>query len=324
MCNTGTAAFGPLVVTPNNLFVYVLDITAGNQIFGFQIAHANSGALAAITGSPFKLSGTATADTIAVDPMNRFVYVTDRGNNAVHVLMIGQSGALTEATGSPFTVASPDGIALTASGSIAYVPDSTDGDIFIFDVGAFGGLTTNPLSNSPFIVTSFNDRPHFAIVHPTANLLFTANGQSVSSFMINIPNHGALTQVGGSPFQTGGQQVQPLALAFDKSLTFLYVTPAGTEFGSAGFQSDNIIGYHVDTVGGVLTAIPNSPFTSTSTTDLIGNPLTTQMYVQSVATTTASIQVEAIDANGNLTASGSPLTVTTSAGVGALAIANIQ
>lgn len=322
MCNTGTAAFGPVVVTPNNLFVYVLDITNGNQIFGFQIAHGNSGALAAITGSPFQLPGAA-GDTIAVDPMNRFIYVTDRTNNAVRVLQI-TSGALAEVTGSPFTVSSPDGIALTPSGSIAYVPDSTDGDIFIFDVDAFGGLSTNLLSNSPFIIPSFNDRAHFALTDPQGNLLFTANTESVSSFMIDIPNHGALTQVGGSPFQTGGQQVEPLALAFDKSLNFLYVTPAGAEFGDPGFQSDNIIGFHVDTTGGGLTSIPNSPFTSTSTTNLIGNPLTTQMYVQSVTTTTASIQVEAIDANGNLTVSGSPLTVTSVAGVGSLAIANIQ
>ncbi len=322
MCNTGTAAFGPVVVTPNNLFVYVLDITAGNQIFGFQIAHGNSGALAAITGSPFQLPGAA-GDTIAVDPMNRFLYVTDRTNNAVHVLSI-TSGALAEVTGSPFTVSTPDGIALTASGSIAYVPDSTDGDIFIFDVNAFGGLSTNPLSNSPFIIPNVNDRAHFALADPQGNLLFTANTESVSSFMIDVANHGALTQVGGSPFQTGGQQVEPLALAFDKSLNFLYVTPAGAEFGTPGFQSDNIIGFRVDITGGGLTSIPNSPFTSTSTTDLIGNPLTAQMYVQSVTTTTASIQTDAIDANGNLTVSGTPLTVTSVAGVGSLAIANIQ
>ncbi len=301
----------------------MLDVTAGNQIFGFQIAHAKSGALAAIAGSPFQLPG-ATAGTIAVDPMNRFVFVTDRGNNAVHVLTIGQSGALTEATNSPLTVSSPDGIALTASGNIAYVPDSTDGDIFIFDVDAFGGLTTNPLSNSPFIIASFNDRAHFALVHPQANLLFTANTESVSSFTIDIPNHGALTQVGGSPFQTGGQQVEPLAVALDKSLAFLYVTPAGAEFGSPGFQSDTIIGYHVDTTGGGLTSIPNSPFASTSTTDLIANPLLAVMYVQSITTTSASIQLEAIDANGNLTVTGTPLVVTTVAGVGSLAVANIQ
>jgi 6-phosphogluconolactonase len=327
MCNTGTAAPGPIVVTPNNLFVYVLDATAGNQIFGFTIAHANSGALTAITGSPFKLTGTVTGETIAVDPMNRFVYVTDHGNSAVHVLSIAQSGALAEVTGSPFTVSSPDGIALTASGNIAYVPDSTDGDIFIFAVDAFGGLTMNPLSNSPFIIASVNDRPHFALVHPQANFLFTANAESVSSFAIDPTNAGALTQVGGSPFQTGGQQVGPLALALDKSLAFLYVIPAGV-VGNPGFQSENIIGYHVDTTGGGLTLIPNSPFTSTSTTDLIANPLLAQMYLQSSTTTgtttTTSIQIEALDANGNLTASGTPLTVTTTTGVGVLAIANIQ
>src|ERR1700720_2361688 len=48
MCNTATAALGAIAVA-NNTFVYVLDQPKA-QIFGFLIAHGNSGALAPITG----------------------------------------------------------------------------------------------------------------------------------------------------------------------------------------------------------------------------------------------------------------------------------
>ncbi|MGH9748058.1 MAG: lactonase family protein [Candidatus Acidiferrales bacterium] len=324
MCNTGTAAVGPIVVTKNNLFVYVLDLTAGNQIFGFQIAHSKSGALAAIAGSPFKLTGSAFGDTITVDPMNRFVYVTDASNSAVHVLSIAQSGALAEVATSPVSVSTPDSIALTPSGNIAYVTDFTDGNIFIFSVGADGSFTSNPASNSPLIIPSVNDRAHFGLVHPTANLLFTANAESVSAYIIDTTNAGALSLAASSPVQTGGFQIEPFAVALDKSGLFLYVTPAGAAFGSGGFTSDNIIGYQVNTTDGGLTPIPDAPFASTSTLDIIANPLGSQMFVQSVTTTSATIQVESIDNAGNLTASGTPLTVTAIAGVGAMAIANIQ
>ena len=313
-------------MTPNNNFLYVLDITAGNQVFGFQIAHGKSGALAAITGAPFQLSESVVNPSISVDPLGRFVFVTNQGGNDVHVLAVGQSGALTEVAGSPFIVSSPTTIAVTPSGTFAYITDQTDGDIFIFSLAANGTLTQT--AASPVIIPSINDSPGFGLVHPTGNFLVTANAQSVSSFTIDPNSGGALTPVAGSPFQPAGAgdgQVAPLIVVLDGTGKFLYVVPRGTSDNSEpAFQSENIIGYTVDTSGGALTPVANSPFLSSSTTDLIANPLLPIMFVQSITTTSASIQLEAIDANGNLTVTGSPLAVTTVVGVGSLAVANIQ
>ena len=317
MCNTATAALGPIVAA-NNTFVYVLDQAKGQspaRIFEFLIAHGNSGALAAVTGSPFTLSETITGNlSLVADPLGRFIFVTNQANNDVHVLTIGQSGALTEATNSPFVVSNPDFIAINPAGNLAYVTDSTDGDIFIFSLDANGQLTNNPASGSPFIIGMGNNAPHFALVHPNGNFLLTANQLTLSSFSINPASAGALTQVGGSPFSPGGAsdaQVAPLDFALDMSGKFLYVTPLGTVNGGIpGFTSENIVAFAFDPTAGGMTPVPMSPFISTSTLDIVANPLLEQMFIVFSNTSSILFGVAPIDASGYLTLPTTSLAVT--------------
>ena len=309
MCNTATAQVGPIVQSNNN-FVYVLDTTVTPaQVFGFLIAHGNSGALATIQGSPFKLSeGISGSASMVVDPQNRFVLVTNNEGSDVHVLTIGQSGALTEAASSPTTVATPDFVAVNPAGTFVFVPDSKDGNIFIFSIDNTGTLTAT--SASPFIIGMGNNSPHFAIVHPNGNFLLTANQVTMSSFSIdpNPTNGGALTQVGGSPFSPAGagdSQVAPLDVVLDKSGGFLFVTPLGTQDGGIpGFTSQNIVGYAFDPVGGGLTPVPKTPFLSSSTLNLVADPLAEQLFLVSETSATPPVvqfNVAPIDSMGDLT-----------------------
>jgi 6-phosphogluconolactonase (cycloisomerase 2 family) len=316
MCNTATAALGAIAVA-NNTFVYVLDQTKSPaQIFGFLIAHGNSGALAPITGSPFALSEALAGNSALVaDPLGRFMFVTNSSTTAsdVHVLTIGQSGALTEATNSPFVVSNPDFIAINPAGNIAFVPDSTDGDIFIFSLDANGQVTNDPNSQSPFITGTGNNAPHFALVHPNGNFLLTANQVTLSSFSIDSTHAGALTQIGGSPFSPGGagdSQVAPLTFALDESGKFLYVTPEGTAGNIPGFTSENIVAFAFDTTAGGMTPVPMSPFISTSTLDIVANPLLEQMFIVSSNASSILFGVAPIDASGNLTLPTTSLAVT--------------
>jgi 6-phosphogluconolactonase (cycloisomerase 2 family) len=322
MCNTATAAVGPIAVS-NNAFVYVLAQGTGTgpaQIFEFVITHGNSGALTPVTGSPFVLSEALTGNaSLVADPLGRFLFVTNNTGNDVHVLTIGQTGALTEASGSPFPVSHPDFIAINPAGSFAFVPDSTDGNIFIFSLGASGNLTST--AASPLVIGIGNNAPRFALVHPNGNFLLTANELTLSSFAIdpNPANGGALTQVSGSPFSpavAGDSQVAPMALTLDASGKFLYVTPLGTTNGGMiGFLSENIVGFAFDTTAGGLTPLPMSPFISTSTLDIVANPLLQQVFVVTSSTTTVMYDVAPIDSSGNLTLPTTGLTVTADAAV---------
>jgi 6-phosphogluconolactonase (cycloisomerase 2 family) len=318
MCNTATAALGPLAISANN-FLYVLDTsTTPAQVFGFIIAHGKSGALGALTGSPFKLSENITGfSSLVADPLGRFLFVTNQAGNDVHVLKI-TAGALAEATNSPFAVQTPDHIAITSAGTFAYVPDSTDGNIFIFSLSSTGQLVS--AASSPLIIPSTFDRAFFAITHPTANFLFTADIESVASYATD-PNTGALTLVNGSTVSTGGFQVTPAALALDGTGKFMYVTPAGAN-GLNSNLSNNILGYQIDTTGGGLTIVPNAPFTSTSTLDVLANPLGQELYIFSEVTAPTVVEFTApIDTSGNLTIPTTGLTVTADASP---VIANIQ
>jgi hypothetical protein len=318
MCNTATAALGPLAVSANN-FLYVLDTsTTPAEVFGFTIAHGKSGALAAVTGSPFKLSEKITGSAAIVpDPLGRFLFVTNRTGSDVHVLKI-TGGVLAEVTNSPFTVQTPDHIAINSAGTFAYVPDSTDGDIFIFSLSATGQLAS--AASSPFIISSAFDRAFFAIAHPTAKFLFTADVESVASYATDSTT-GALTLVNGATVSTGGFQVTPAALALDGTGKFLYVTPAGANGLNANL-STNILGYQIDTTGGGLTIVPNAPFTSAGTLDVLANPLGQELYIFSEVTVPTVMEFTApIDASGNLTIPTTGLTVTADASP---VIANIQ
>src|ERR1700690_1643498 len=296
MCNTATAAPGPLALVNSN-FLYILDVSVTPaQVFGFSIAHGGSGALTAIHGSPFPLSeGIGGFATIVPDPLGRFLFVTNQAGSDIHVLTI-TGGVLAEAASSPVAVQTPDHLAIRHPGTFAYVPDSTDGDIFIFSLNSAGQLIST--TSSPFIISTVLDRAFFAIVHPTANFLFTANVESVASYAMNTGT-GDLTLVNGTTVSTAGAQVTPENLALDGTGKFMYVTPSG-DAGLNGALSTDILGYAIDTTGGGLTVVPNAPFTSASTLDVIANPLGQELYVFSAPTiSTVAVAVAPIDASGN-------------------------
>jgi 6-phosphogluconolactonase (cycloisomerase 2 family) len=314
MCNTATAAAGPLAVSANK-FLYVLDngsSATGGQIFGFTIVHGLSGALAPISGQPFSFADPnfSPASSIASDPLGRFLYVTNLNGGDVHVFIINQTtGGLTEATNSPFTFDnfSPENIAIMANGKFAYVPDVDHGEIFIFSVGSTGQLT--PTTTGVVVIPNNLDFPQFALMHPTLNFLFTANVESLASWVAD-PTTGDLTLANGTTVSTGGFQVEPISLALDGTNTFLYVTPLGAN-GLFGNTSNAILGYQVATTqGGGLTIVPNAPFASTSTLDVIANPLAQQLYVFSATTVPTIVVFTApIDVSGNLTIPATGLTV---------------
>jgi len=122
-----------VTVDPSGRFVYVANGGSGNpntpSVSAYAI-NASTGALTAITGSPFATGGSKTASVaVTMDPTGQFVYVASvsliAGSGNISALTINPStGALTTVSGSPFgatNINGPGSVAVDASGRFAYV-----------------------------------------------------------------------------------------------------------------------------------------------------------------------------------------------------------
>jgi 6-phosphogluconolactonase (cycloisomerase 2 family) len=305
---SGDANVGELALSQNN-FLYLFDSTT-SMIYGFSIAHGDSGALTPIAGQPFSVADTfQTYHHIITDPLGRFVYLTNFEGNVIDVLLVNSTtGALTPAASSPFIVTSPYYLATTPSGSYIYAPDSQSGIINILTVNPSGQLTRT--LSSPFFIPGSGDFAFFDAVHPSGNFLFTANYDSVSSYTINSST-GGLAFAPGAPYDTlNSQNVTPSMVALDETGSFLYAPDSST---------GGILAYSINQTSGALTLVSGSPFgAGSSIYEIMTNPQGPELYVVS----SGALNVYGINAtSGALTAPSSPAVNFASANI---VIANVQ
>jgi 6-phosphogluconolactonase (cycloisomerase 2 family) len=222
-----------------------------------------------MAGSPYTTDyGTLG---IAMAPSGKFLYTMNGRNccRAVQTVSAFQvdpvSGALTPINGSPF---SAGGIASFAafhpSGNFLYVIVSGEGTaVQTFSINP----TTGALSSTDSFV-DLGQNPQGIDVDTIDDFLFVANNGSTAAagrvdgsiqvFHIDAAT-GALTQVLGSPFTTtGGNPLQP---AVDRSCKYLYVTNNNVPGGTA---ADYVLAFAIDPITGNLTAVPGSPFSTSS------------------------------------------------------------
>jgi 6-phosphogluconolactonase (cycloisomerase 2 family) len=100
-----------LAIDPQGALLYVAN-KGSNNVSGFVI-DSTSGALGAVTGSPFATGGVGPS-AVAVDSTTSFVYVAEQTSHDVATFSIGANGALKPVAGSPFGAA-------TAASSIIVV-----------------------------------------------------------------------------------------------------------------------------------------------------------------------------------------------------------
>lgn len=144
--NLSAGAPNHIAFAPSNGLVYMSLATGGVQICTF---NQSTGSLSK-TSQILLPKNTNNADYgLAIDPAGKFLFVTETGVNAVRVLSIAASGALTEVSGSPFkTGLGPAAVFVDSTGSYVYVANQTDNTISAFSLAATGSLTA--LTGSPF------------------------------------------------------------------------------------------------------------------------------------------------------------------------------
>ncbi len=240
------------MVIVNKKFLY-LPQSDSLTIQAFTIDHA-SGTLTAINGSPFP---TAGADSIASDPLGRFLFVGNATTGQVSVFQINSTtGALVAAPSSPFSAFNLDFaqvLAVDGTGKFLYVGQDLPAlPIYVFSIDQNTGALSQAVG-SPFglgvagVRTDFTGK--FAI-----GLTGTTGDNHLYVFAID-PTTGALSPVNNSPFVTVTST--PLNLRIHPSSQFVY---------SFGLDSNSnfaaIEGFAIDPSSGALTALSNSPFTT--------------------------------------------------------------
>ena len=150
---------------------------------------------------------------VTVDPLDRFVYVSNNTDGKVSGWTLNTTnGALTAITGSPFSTgftagANTGAIAIDPSGRFLYVTDSVNGQVVAFNIAQTGTSAgaLSPITGSPYPTgpndTSQNLFGPFAVsVDPSGHFVYAGNSYTGSIAMFTAdPNTGALTPVNGSP-----------------------------------------------------------------------------------------------------------------------------
>lgn len=200
------------------------------------------------------------ANSLAVSPDGRFAYVPTRtGSMGIQVYSIGDSGALTEIAGSPFSPGDENGdIAITPNGKFLF--STIASGIQRYAVQADGSLAllgSTPLSLPRSVNTSPDGRFLFAASQP-------GGADLVSSF--SISGDGSLTQ-NGAAVSTG-----------DVSIGLLGVSPDGAFVHAPDSNADTITTVRVNP-DGTLSAV-GVPFAIEDVESLVLSPDGKFIYAQ--------------------------------------------
>lgn len=239
-----------IVIHPSGKFLYVANPGEGangeNDISLFNIQ--SNGGLTEVFPRTTLTSGASVPRVLLMDPAGAYLYVLDAGSETISVFGISSSGALSEITGSPFTIGGqPLNMALNPAGNLLYVTTTgtlTSGVIIGFSVSA-GQLTLIGLTPSNGL------NPFGIAVNSSGTYLYTANTSSNSISIFGINADGSLSSVPGSPLNDGYSS--PINMVFDATGDFLYVANQG---------SSNITAYAIDSTTGLPSALNSSTATN--------------------------------------------------------------
>lgn len=244
------------VVSPSGKYLFVANFSTGNagSISVFSI-NTTTGALTAVTGSPF--TGSGPANGITIDPTGNFLYVAANGVDAYSVNQT--TGTLTVITGAPYTTpAAPFGVTVDPTGKFLYASifgnlttSQTAPDLITYSINTTTGALTQVSTQG----VAGNQGEALAIATGTKAVTYTPKfayvtnqiDKTISEYSINDAT-GALTAVSGSPISdTNG----PFATVATPSGAFVYTSNT----------NNSVSEYSVNATTGALTLVSGSPIT---------------------------------------------------------------
>jgi 6-phosphogluconolactonase (cycloisomerase 2 family) len=305
---------GVVVAQGKYLYAVLEDV---QQIYGWSID--SSGNLTALTGFPLSLpslSGisalTYNQDVVITNPAGTLLFISEAVNEQILVYQISSTGALTAATGSPFSTGliplSPQNMGMDGLGRFLYVSQVSSTHSGTYVVGfavSSTGATAGELTLIPG--TPFNIPLWEMQGDPSGNYLVGISGKvqflygsddnSLYVYSINQKT-GALTATAGSPTSTVyapfNIAMQPTSVNGEYIYSF--------SINDADTATNPIEAYKLDPTTGALSLVTGSPFNASTPTafgefDQSGNYL----FIYSGVSPSYSLGVLNVASSGALT-----------------------
>jgi 6-phosphogluconolactonase (cycloisomerase 2 family) len=168
-------------------------------VFGFTAG--SGGSLAPTLGGPYRAGVKPTS--LAADPTNRFIYVTDYASNQLIGYTIQSGNSLNFLINGPFKTGNePSAIAIDPRGKFIYVANALDSTVSAFAIDLATGTPSLAVSTTGASINSTDTQPVAITIDPAlGRFVYTANflGNSISGFRLD-PNAGSLSVAQATPF----------------------------------------------------------------------------------------------------------------------------
>ncbi len=245
---TVTGAPSAIATTPSGSLLY--EASTSGAVYVYTIG--SNGAPTLGNSGTAVVSLVSAPTYMAIDSTGTWLFlVSSTASQLLEYQITPSTGALTAATGSPFTLGGgdPTQIFLTPNNQFVYVGEALNtsgtgvGGMDSFTLDATTGALANPLHYPAKTSLSSDDA-----LGGDAKSQFLFVGETASGIRaFSIGTGGRLTEVTGSPFPSA---LGPSAIAMDPTNTYVYV---------AYRYADKIEGYTLGSTG-ALTLLSSSPF----------------------------------------------------------------
>lgn len=264
------------------------EVSSGSNTVSSYTVSATTGALTlAASGVPTNISGCCQA-FMDVDPLSRYLFVPNLGNNTVSTFTINPDGTLTgpvgtDAAAGGYTYA----VKLHPSGKFLYATNVGDSTISAFTVGTNGALTPAgsalPTSECPEqIIMDWQGR-FLYVTH--SGSYGGCSSEVVDGFSIDSQT-GKLTSLG--TFNTGS--VSSRGGMVDYSGQYLILANRGND----GPDNGSIAVFTIQS-NGHLSAVPGSPFSDTGCEPTTGSPCGPFNVTEAIVSGTAYVAAGNLD-----------------------------
>jgi 6-phosphogluconolactonase (cycloisomerase 2 family) len=203
-------------------FVYTANAAGNPSTVSALSSDATTGALTAISGSPYSTGSGSMA--LAADPGGKFLYVANYFSGNISQFSINHTtGALSPVAGGP-VAAEPgmDSLAIDPTGAFLYAVTDNSENLWAYSITSSGAL--NALAGTPIAIAPSGTQSSAVMIDPSGKYLYVANRSSSSASLYGFSRNtttGAITALSAFPVALDGVANKG---RFDPAGKFLLVT----------------------------------------------------------------------------------------------------